>query len=184
MEAITVFAYAGAGYYMGSLTHDYTGNYIEITDTRPRTGMMTKEEITTAYVLTEKLKSNTLGVHGGLGADIRIFSFMALGLEVYGRYVNFLKWEGDVSWTQSARHRDWSESAGWYYDNTANTSNAYRGKLWYYEFYVSSLSGNYGQMFARESEPSSTSNINVREAAINMNNFGLRISLRLFFNLF
>jgi hypothetical protein len=176
--AFNVYAYAGGGYYYGKLTHKfgwdatYLFSLYSLFDE--------KDEITEQDDLSEEAKKNAFGFHGGLGIEVKLMSHAALGVEVFGRYVDFGGWRGSFKETFSQRERRWEESEGWYSDETTQESWSESGPLWYYEEY--SMNKYYGQMFVWQTKPEGLDFQNVREAKINLNAWGVAVSLRIFFN--
>lgn len=178
----TFYGLAGAGYYLGTFAHTYTYDFSYNYADSSTIYLDEKQEITSSEVWDESAKKNSLGFHGGLGLEYRLWSGLSLGLEVFGRFVNFSGWEGDVKMTSSSRERDWREDLGWYYDQTATDTNSSAGKLWYYESQDVDLGKYYPQM-NMGGAPSGGTYRNVRDAAINLNAFGVSASLRVYFNL-
>lgn len=179
----TFYGYAGTGYYIGKYSHAYTNGFsLNIADSSPN-DLDEKQEITQAQVWNESAAKNAFGFHGGLGLEYKLGSFLSLGLEVYGRYVNFSGWEGDAAATWTTREKQWREDLGWHYDQTSTDSYSVKGKLWYYEYQESDLNAYYPQMGIWGYTPDESTFRNVRDAAINLNAFGLSVSIKIFFNL-
>jgi hypothetical protein len=184
MNELNVYGYVGAGYYFGKLDHsrleDGTLNYED-------SSWYYWNEIwenTSQNTITETAKSNALGFHGGLGAEFMIGSNLALGVEVFGRFVNFNTWEGDYNYQETTHSKKWMESYGWYLDETDTFTWSESGKLWYYEIFDQDYNHQYGEMYIWQDQPDDPSYRNVRPAAINLNAVGIKLSLRIYFNLF
>ncbi len=177
--AFNVYAYAGGGYYLGKLTHTfgwddtYTVSTYSLIDE--------KDEITEKDTVSEDAKKNAFGFHGGLGLEIKLMSHLALGVEVFGRFVEFGGWSGSFKETFTQRERKWDESEGWYFDETMDQELSESGPLWYYEEYSPELNKYYGQIFVWQDKPEGVDFQNVREAKINLNAWGVSVSLRIFF---
>lgn len=179
----TFYSYAGAGFYIGAFSHATTTEFsYTYAETSP-TQLDEKQEIADTEVWNESAAKNALGFHGGLGLEYKLTSFLSLGLEAYGRYVNFSGWEGDLKATSTIREKLWREDLGWHYDQTSTDSYTVKGKLWYYEFQVSDLNAYYPQMGIWGYTPDESTFRNVRDAAVNLNAFGLSASIKIFFNL-
>jgi opacity protein-like surface antigen len=178
-----VYAYAGVGYYFGKLTHSYTENY-EYQYTDDSWYYYNEQEI---YQLTstarEEMKRNTVGFRGGLGLEMKMTSSLSVGLEVFGRYVNFKNWAGDYSDSYTSRDRLWQELLGWYYDQPESGSSSEHGSLYIYDLKESILEKSYPTMWIWQNSPEATTISNVRKAAINLNAFGALISVRYRFDL-
>ena len=178
----TFYGYAGAGFYLGKFSHKYTYDFSYNYADSSTIYLDEKQEITSSEVWDESAKKNSLGFHGGLGLEYRIGSGLSLGLELFGRFVNFSGWEGDVKMTSSSRERDWREDLGWYFDQSSSDSSSSSGKLWYYESQDADLGKYYPQM-NMWGTPSGSTYRNVRDAAINLNAFGVAVTLKVYFNL-
>jgi len=178
--AFNVYAYVGGGYYYGKLTHTFGWDDTYLVSTYSL--FDEKDEITEKDDVSEEAKKNAFGFHGGLGLEVKLMSHAALGVEVFGRYVDFGGWRGSFKETFTQRERKWDQSAGWYYDETTQEDLSESGPLWYYEEYSSELNKYYGQMFVWQTKPEGPDYQNVREAKINLNAWGVAVSLRIFFN--
>ena len=188
MGQMNFYAYAGVGYYIGKLTQDYTSDEsLNYQDSSPLSYILDeKYEYTYKGNGTEEAKKNAFGFNGGFGLEYNLGSNIALGLEVFGRFVNFSSLDGSYSEEWTERERDWLEGYGWYYDKTTTGDDKGSGKLWYYESYDSDFGKQYGQMYVWEKKPSESSVwvAKEKEAAINLNAFGIILSFRIFFDLF
>jgi hypothetical protein len=184
MGQMNFYAYAGAGLYIGKLTHDYGWDETFLYSDTSSYYLDEKSETTGTLKGTEEVKKNALGFNGGFGLEYNLGSNIALGLEVFGRFVNFSSWDGSYSEKWTERERDWLEGSGWYYDQTTTGDDKGSGKLWYYESYDSDFGKQYGQMYVWEEKPSGSSVKVAKEAAINLNAFGIKLSFRIFFDLF
>lgn len=184
MGQMNFYAYAGAGLYIGKLTHDYGWDETFLYSDTSSYYLDEKSETTGTLKGTEEVKKNAFGFNGGFGLEYNLGSNIALGLEVFGRFVNFSSWDGSYSEEWTERERDWREGSGWYYDQTTTGDDSGSGKLWYYESYDSDFGKQYGQMYVWEQKPSGSSVRAAKEAAINLNAFGIKLSFRIFFDLF
>lgn len=182
---LNIYAYAGASYYFAKLTHTFVSDATNTVSTYSSIFENTKDEITESDVVTENAKpskNKALGYQGGLGLDIKLMSHAALGLEFYGRVVNFGDWSGDFKETFTQRRREWYESEGWVSDVTTQDNFSESGPLWYYESFSSDLGKYFGQMFVWQDKPEDLYNQNARKAKINLNTVGVALTLRIFFN--
>ena len=178
----TTYGYAGAGFYLGKFSHKYTYDFKYNYADSSTIYLDEKQEITSSDVSDESAKKNSFGFHGGLGLEYRLGSFLSLGLELFGRFVNFSGWEGDAKMTSSSRQKDWREDSGWYFDQSMTDTQSTKGKLWYYESQDLDL-GKYYPQLNMWGAPSGSTSRNARDAAINLNAFGLAVTVRVFFNL-
>jgi hypothetical protein len=183
VKILTFYGYAGIGYYIGTLTNDYTYDYYYYYESPAYSPTYKHEEIY-EWIANEDSTCNTLGFQGGFGLEVKIASFLFFGVEFFGRWANFKDWEGtrDYSWEDQDRY--WSYYSGWYSDTTDNDSGEYVGKLWVYDLHSSTLGKSYTNMWICEDKPSGSDYSNVRQAEINLNTGGILFSIRIHFDLF
>jgi len=179
----TFYGFAGTGFYLGKFSHSTTSDFSYAYADSSSTLLDEKQEITDNEVWSESATKNAFGFHGGVGLEFKLAPFLSLGLEAYGRYVNFSGWEGELNATSTIREKQWREDRGWYYDQTSTDAYSVKGRLWHYEFQVSDLGAYYPQMGIWGYTPDESTFRNVRDAAINLNAFGLAASIKIFFNL-
>jgi hypothetical protein len=183
---LNIYGYAGAGYYFGTLKHAYTARteanwaiYAAVDE---------QYEITDNITGTESVKKNGIGYHGGIGLELKLGSSLALGLEAYGRYVAISGWTGSYNETQTTNYRAYQSDLGWYDDETVTDKYSDTGTLKYYEFFDSDLGryypeiAVYNQGDSGTQQPSGEGIRATRDAKINLNAVGVRLSLRIFFN--
>ncbi|MGB8952038.1 MAG: hypothetical protein WCC06_05150 [Candidatus Aminicenantales bacterium] len=181
MNSMSFYGFGGLGYYMGKLnatqSNDYTDNW------GWDSWYYWNEEFDYSYnsEATQKATCNALGFHGGIGLKMNLSQSVGIAFELFGRLVNFKNWEGDVSWSWNDRLRYWHELVGWYYDDTLSGSGSESGKMWYYEWHSSYFNKDYSEVTLSETKP--TWYKNVREAAFNLNAFGVSVSIIFHFNL-
>jgi len=157
-ERVSLFAHVAPGYYFGKLRHDY--NYQA--DGEYQWGS-SKYAIDSGFKVHETATCNVLGISGGLGLRMKIFSHMSLGAEIYGRRVNFQNWEGDYT-------EQWDDESGY---------EGMHGYLYTYEI-KNSLDGRktYTYMYILEDDIKKNNNIqNVKKTSLNLNAFGLLLSV-------
>jgi hypothetical protein len=125
--------------------------------------------------------SNETGIQAGIGFDIKPLPFISLVVEGTYRRVNFKNWtgSGDDNW-------NWDEQGGrsdlGYSTDSGNDSDAWNGKIWYYELYDSDIDKQYGFLSLHEEEPETSELIkNPRVGKININGFSLRAGIRISF---
>ena len=181
-----IFVNAGVSYNIGRLKYnetyqseyDYLADYYGSDDTFWYTYINNStEDGTYSY----SVKSNEAGIHAGLGFDIKPFSFISLVVEGSYRRVNFKNWigNGDDSWTWAEQ---WGRSDIGYSTDSGNDSDAWSGKIWYYELYDPDLDKQYGFLSLHEEAPEADDFIkNVRAGKININGFSLRAGIRINF---
>lgn len=181
-ETFSIFAHVGAGYYFGKLDFDLdmdgTSNLTETTD-----GELTYErESTTKMQMIQKTDSSSLGYHAGLGLDIKLTRSLSIGAEAFGRHVLFHNWEGSQvtkweyrnnSWSSWNGDREWAES---------DTDSAF-GYLWTYQSGCSDENSGYTTMWVLDEKPEGSCYHDIRKSSLNLNSYGVSISLKLSFNL-
>jgi opacity protein-like surface antigen len=128
-----------------------------------------------------KVTSKETGFQVGAGFDIKLFSLISLVFEGTYRYINFKDWTGNVSNNLSWERQEGRSDLGYTTDN-GNESEAWEGKIWYYEQYYSDLDKQYGFLSLHEEAPEADEfTKNVRAAKININGFSLRAGIRISF---
>jgi sRNA-binding regulator protein Hfq len=181
-----VFVTAGVSYNIGRLKYnetyqseyDYQADYYGSDDTFWYTYI---DEYTEDGIYSYSVKCNETGLHAGLGFDIKPFSFISLVVEGTYRRVNFKNWigSGDDSWNWDEQ---WGRSDLGYSTDSGNDSDAWSGKIWYYELYDADLDKQYGFLSLHEEAPEADDFIkNVRAGQININGFSLRAGIRISF---
>jgi hypothetical protein len=124
------------------------------------------------------VKSNESGLQAGIGLDIKPLSFITLVIEGSYRSVNFKNWNGSGSDNWSFDEQ-WGRSDLGYSTDSGNESEAWSGKIYYYELYDSDLDKQYGFLSLHETPPQVSEFIkNPRTGKINLNGFSLRVGLR------
>jgi hypothetical protein len=183
LKNLSFFGYGGIGYYSGKLTHAYSYNdyyYYE----SPAGSPSYKHEKIYEWNADEESTSSTIGFQGGFGFEFKIPPFILLGVEFFGRWIDFKEWEGTRPFSWEEQDRYWNNSLGWYSDITTNDSGKYEGKLWIYELYNSYMDDSYANMWIRDDKPSGSNYFNVNPAAINLNTAGILFFIRIYFGLF
>jgi len=177
------FGHAGVGYYLGKLSHDFvskgTGNYESFYDG----SLSYQSESDYNSTTTESTKCNSMGFHGGLGLEMKMSSILSLGVELFGRYVDFKNWEGDASYFYDSKYRYWYSWSGWN-ESTYSNEDDEHGSLWTYDMHDDDSNRDYTFMGLKEEKPNGTYIKNARKASINLNTFGLSFSIRFHFDLF
>ncbi len=181
-----VFVKAGFSYNIGKLEYnetyeseyDYQADYYGSDDTFWYTYI---DDYTEEGTYSYSVKSNETGFQAGLGFDIKPFSFISLVVEGTYRRVNFKNWDGsgDDSWNWD---EEWGRSDLGYNTDSGDDSDAWSGRIWYYELYDSDLDKQYGFLSLHEEalEPSDLIK-NPRVGKININGFTLRAGIRISF---
>ncbi len=181
-----VFVTAGVSYNIGRLKYnetyqseyDYQADYYGSDDTFWYTYI---DDYTEDGIYSYSVKCNETGLHAGLGFDIKPLSFISLVVEGTYRHVNFKNWlgSGDDSWNWA---EEWGRSDLGYSTDSGNDSDAWSGKIWYYELYDADLDKKYGFLSLHEEAPEADDFIkNVRAGEININGFSLRAGIRISF---
>jgi hypothetical protein len=181
-ETFTIFAHVGAGYYFGKLDFnldvDGTSNMTETSGGN----LIYQSESTSNLQMTQKTDSNSLGYHGGLGLDIKLTRTLSIGAEAYGRHVVFRNWEGSNVTKLEYRYKSWNIWGGDREGVDSDTDSAY-GNLWTYQSGCAN-ENRYTTMWVLDEKPEGTCIHNVRKSSINLNSYGISVSLKLSFNLF
>jgi len=177
-NSLNFYIFGGIGYYMGKLTHDLKYDYTYFYEDESWWYWNEQEDYKYSETAKEVSKQNKVGFKGGLGFEMNMGPSVSLGLEVFGRFVNFNNWVGDLSSSWTAHDRHWHEYYGWWYDSTWSGSDNEHGLLWIYD-------GSHGnkEMYISVDRPDWSGISNVRPAAINLNAFGASISVRFHFDL-
>jgi sRNA-binding regulator protein Hfq len=181
-----VFVKAGVSYNIGRLKYnetyqseyDYQADYYATDDTFWYTYI---DDYTEDGTYSYSVKCNETGLQAGLGFDIKPFSFISLVVEGTYRRVNFKNWtgSGDDSWGWD---EEWGRSDLGYSTDSGNESDAWAGKIWYYELYDSDIDKQYGFLSLHEQAPETSELIkNPRVGRINLNGFSLRAGIRISF---
>jgi len=181
-----IFVNAGVSYNIGRLKYNetyqsdyqYQADYFGSDDSFWYTYVNNStEDGTYSY----DVKCNETGLQAGLGFDIKPFSFISLVVEGTYRRVNFKNWvgSGDDNWNWDEQ---WGRSDIGYSTDSGNESDAWSGKIWYYDLYDSDLDKQYGFLSLHEQAPEADEFIkNVRVGKININGFSLRAGIRISF---
>jgi len=176
------YAYAGGAFYLGNLKHNYSMDESFFYEDFSSVYLDEKYEVTAAAQGTETAKNNALGVHGGLGLELKLGRTIGLGLEVFGRYVNFGKWDSALDETDTTRTRSYLEGSGWYSDVTDSENYTESGPLWYYQYLDTDFNKNYAYVQTFSEQPTGEGISSVRRAKLNLNAFGIRLTLKIYFN--
>jgi opacity protein-like surface antigen/sRNA-binding regulator protein Hfq len=181
-----VFFKAGVSYNIGKLRYNesyqsdyqYQADYYASDDTFWYTYL---DNYTEDGTYSYEVKSNETGVQVGLGLEIKPLRFISLVVEGTYRNINFKNWNGSGS-------DDWSFDEQWgrsdlgYSTDSGNESDAWSGKIYYYELYDSDLDKQYGFLSLHETPPQVSEFIkNPRVGKINLDGFSLRAGIRISF---
>jgi len=179
---LSFYAYAGAAYYLGSLKHTYSMDETFFYEDFSSIYLDEKYEVTATAEGTETAKNNTFGGHGGLGLEFKLMPNISLGLEVFGRYANFSKWDSTLDETDTTRTRAYLEGSDWYSDVTDTETYNESGAVWYYKYLDSDFGKNYAYMQTFSEAPAGDNISAVRKASLNLNTFGIRLTVKIYFN--
>ncbi|MBN1270769.1 MAG: SH3 domain-containing protein [Candidatus Aminicenantes bacterium] len=179
-SSFSMYVYGGLGMYMGKLAYesyyDYLFDYTSDSTfeyENPESGSSSSDAT-----------CNKLGFNGGLGFIYKISPSFGLGLEIYGRMVNLNDWEGDSSLSHSGSHRFYTTSLGWYLEIPYEDSDSASGKYWFYKSKTGFTSNYYEMMTIAASKPTASYITDARQAEVNLNNFGVKLSIIIRFGLF
>jgi hypothetical protein len=181
-----VFVKGGLSYNIGKLKYnetygsdyDYQANYYDTDDTFWYTYL---DNYTEDGTYSYSVKSNESGIQVGIGLDIKPLPFLSLVVEGTYRRVNFNTWTGDGndSWNWDEQ---WGRSDLGYSTDSGNDSDAWSGRIWYYELYDADLDKQYGFLSLHEQAPEASESVkNPRVGNININGFSLRAGIRFSF---
>ena len=182
-ETFTVFAHIGAGYYFGSLRFNLdTDRVLDILETTYGE-LSYRRESTYDIRMTENIHSNSFGFQAGLGFDIKLTPTISIGAEAYGREVVFRNWIGSSVTKSDSWSKSWSFWMGDNNNSYSDTDSTY-GNLWTYEAGCSDEGNRYTTMWVLDEKPEGSCYHSVRKSSINLNSYGVSVSLNLHFKLF
>lgn len=179
---LNIYAYAGVSYYFAKLTHTFLSEEVS-TDFEDYLNPIYEDrtwELIWSQTFTESAKpsrNKALGYQAGLGLELKLISHVALGLEVYGRYADLGRWNGDFKQSSIPRQRLWTPSKGWTDWQTLNQGTVSgSGPLIYYEdgLYYEIRDGRMHIRRPWEDWPAP------RNARINLSAVGAAVTLRIF----
>jgi len=183
LERLTLYAFAGPGIYLGSLTHDYENRSFYRHDEYywpPENPVFAHyaHEIQSQESRAEKATCNRFGFQGGLGVELRVTPQLSFGLESYLRTVSFNDWQGSFTSSFSQTERLYDNTSGWRDGESSSGSAVGQGTLWIYEIgpYANYLNEQ-PEMFLLETEPVGRDYANARKAAINFNAAGFLMTV-------
>jgi hypothetical protein len=131
--------------------------------------------------LTYEAKCKQLGYQAGIGLDLKVFPLVSLVVEANYRYVNFKDWSGNGAEILSRAEESGRSDLGTT-TTSANESDSWPGKIWYYEIYIPDLNKQYQRIGLYQDAPQAGDLIkNVRKAEINLNGFSLRAGIKITF---
>jgi hypothetical protein len=171
----------GAGVYLSSLSYEEEYSYrLEYTEDRHAGDSLVRyaDWYDTSGRYTENTTSKAVGLHGKLGLDVRLTSFLFLSIEVLGRWVAAKNWEGN----KSDAYEWWHTWGLWgSYSDSGKEEESYDGKLWRVDVRSDQTGNTYPRLVFSAEEPVSSSYTNVRPANINLSGFSIRVGLGLRF---
>lgn len=180
---LTLYAFAGPGFYLGSLTHDYENRSFYRHDEYfwppeyPEFEHYARE-VRSQESRAEKATCSRFGLQGGLGLELHLTPRLSIGLESFLRMVNFNDWQGSFSSNFAEAERLFNNSQGWRDGESSSGSTEGQGYLWIYDKgpYTNYLSEQ-PEMFLLGSEPLGPDYANARKAAINFNAAGFLMTM-------
>jgi hypothetical protein len=184
LRNMSLFAYIGPSINIGSLTHTMTEAYTELWDETSWFYWNQSEHYAYNATQTDTLKCTAFGFQGGLGIQINLSSFLAIGIEAYGRYVNFSNWTGTSNYSWNSKDEFYYEPWGWWLTvNHSGTDNFPQATLYDYDWLWSYTGSNYNVMDTYETgdPPTGSTYSNVHTAAINFNAIGGLFSIIIHF---
>ena len=184
LRNMSLYAYMGPSINIGSLSNDWTNVWTDNADLESWFYWNESDYYTYNATMTEKATCTAFGFQGGLGIQINLSSFLAIGLEAYGRYVNFSNWTGTSDYAWNSQERFYYEPWGWWATvNHSGTDNYAQATLYNYDWIWGYTGNAYNmmQMFETGDPPSGPSYQNVRPAEINLNAIGGLFSIIIHF---
>jgi hypothetical protein len=181
-----LYAYAGAGFYFGKFSHSLTEQTSVIQQHNPfASGTFPSQDNSTVNdQIQDDLTKETLGIHGGLGLDIKLGRWLSLGLECYGRSLSMADWEGHRVDTISTRQRLYRSDLGWYSDQTSTNIYETYASQYYYETLDPKLNKYFASIELLDFEPESGDVVrNVRRPSFNLSSYGIRLTLQFYFTI-
>jgi hypothetical protein len=184
LRNMSLYAYIGPSINIGSFSFDGTEAWTDNWDSESWYYWNERDYYTFNATATDKAKCTAIGFQGGLGIEINLGPFLAIGLEGYGRYVNFSNWTGTSNLSWNSQEKSYYEPWGWWLTVIhGGTENIAQATLYDYDS-IWSYTGNaynYLEMFETGHPPSGPSNTNVHPAAINFNAIGALFSIIIHF---
>lgn len=175
---ISLIAHAGIGYYFGKLKKSTDQHSESTTD---YSGYMYIDESNSN--ITEEAKDKALGFHGGLGLEFKISRAISLCSEVFARYVEFDDWRGDAQYSYRHSSRAGDDIGGWEEKNSEQTVS-WTGSMWTYKIYDGYYDVTNTYMFTLPEKPQDSDFKEVKKTALNLNAFGIVLSVKFHFDLF
>jgi len=184
MRNMSLFAYIGPSINIGSLTHVLTNNYSYKEDWDSWFYYNERDYLTATAAGNDSAKCTAFGFQGGLGIQINLSSFLAIGIEAYGRYVNFSNWTGTSDYSWNSKEEFYYEPWGWWQTiNHNGTDSIAQATLYDYDWAWSATHKTYNEMWFYETgdQPSGPTYSNVHTAEINFNAIGGLFSIIIHF---
>jgi len=181
-----LYAYAGAGFYFGNLSHSMTEQTSVIQQFNPFAAgtPATQNNSTVNDQIQEDFTKEILGIHGGLGLDVKLGRWLSLGLECYGRSLSMADWEGHRVDTISTRQRLYKSDLGWYSDETSTNTYQTYGSQYYYETLDPKLNKFFAHIELLDFSPEAGDVVrNVRRPSFNLSSYGIRLTLQIYFTI-
>ncbi len=176
--AISLFARAGAGYYFGNLKKSFDRQRESRVD---YSGPLYVEE--SSGSLVETAKDEALGFHGGLGVEFMISRSVSFCSEVFGRFVDFDDWRGDLHYSYQSSFKA-GDSSGWWREESSTETSNWKGSMWTYQVPDDYEDLTYTEMYVFPEKPQSDYLKQVRKTVINLDACGISFSVKFRFDLF
>jgi hypothetical protein len=185
-KTFDLYAFAGAGFYVGKITHTLSDQLSVLNQRTPINPANPATQVDSAIdsQLQDNVKKESLGLHGGIGADLKLTPWLSLGVEAHGRWFSVGGWEGTRDTTITTRQRNYQADLGWYSDTTSSESYQTWGSLYYFEQFDSRLKKYMASLELMDFEPSNSGTVrNVRRPTFNLSSYGIRLTLQFYFTI-
>ena len=174
-----LYAFAGPGYYLGNLRHEYDDDIsLRWDDYYSYPPDEYIKEIVEAKHISEKATCRRLGFQTGIGLQFRITSHVFFGIESMIRRVNFDDWQGTSSSSSQWTEKTFWESVGSWTTTTGSEVAEEEGSLW---FFVGDVFGSFADdvptLMISDTQPEATYSHSPRKAEVNFHAVDVMLTL-------
>ncbi len=174
-----LYAFAGPGYYLGDLGHDYDESlsmrYVYSYYDPPDQYI---HEIVEQRQTSDKATCRKLGFQTGIGLQFRITSHIFFGVEAMVRRVNFDDWKGMSSSSNQWTEKTFRESEGTWTTSTGGEVAAGEGSLWsFVDTVCEGYFDDFPTLLISDGQPEATYSRVARKAEINFHAVNVMLTL-------